>query len=86
MEWSFGRRVKVARAERGLSQQQLAAKAGVHQSHLSMIENDRHDPSATIVRKLAEALDVDANFLLGLSSTLRSVKGKESQRMPALAS
>jgi transcriptional regulator with XRE-family HTH domain len=76
----------MARIERGLSQQQLAALADLRQSHLSMIENDRHDPSATIVRKLATALDVDANFLLGLSSTLRGVKDKgNQQRSAALA-
>jgi transcriptional regulator with XRE-family HTH domain len=83
MESSFGRRVKMARIERGFSQQQLAAQTGLRQSHLSMIENGRHDPSATIVRKLAEALDVDANFLLGLSSDLKGMKGKDKQKWPA---
>ena len=47
--------IKMARIERGISKQQLARDAGLHQSHLSMIESDKHDPSATIVRTLAGA-------------------------------
>jgi transcriptional regulator with XRE-family HTH domain len=72
VEWSLGKRVKIARIERGMSQQQLAKGAGLRQSHLSMIENDRHDPSATIVRDLAQALGVTAGYLLGLTDKMDS--------------
>lgn len=72
MEWSLGKRVKMARIERGMSQQQLASAATLRQSHLSMIENDHHDPSATIVRNLARALEVTAGYLLGLTEKMNS--------------
>jgi transcriptional regulator with XRE-family HTH domain len=70
MKWSLGKRVKIARIERDISQQELAALTGLRQSHVSLIENDRHDPSASAVRALAEALDVSADYLLGLSGEL----------------
>ena len=47
MEWSLGKRVKIARIERDISQHQLAELTGLRQSHVSLIENDRHDPSAS---------------------------------------
>jgi transcriptional regulator with XRE-family HTH domain len=81
MEWSLGKRIKMARIERGISQQQLARDAGLHQSHLSMIESDKHDPSATIVRTLAQVLRVNANYLLGLSSDLREEPKKDNERL-----
>ncbi len=80
MEWSLGKRLKIARIERGMSQRQLADKAGLHQSHLSMIESDKHDPSATIVRTLAQVLSVNADFLLGLSSELPEHRQEDTQR------
>jgi transcriptional regulator with XRE-family HTH domain len=70
MEWSLGKRLKIARIERRISQRQLARQTGLRQSHLSMIENDKHDPSATIVRILAGALKVTAGYLLGLTDKM----------------
>ena len=82
MEWSLGKRVKIARIERRISQRQLAVKTGLRQSHLSMIENDKHDPSATIVRTLAQALGVNASYLLGLSSDMGEEQNKDSEMWP----
>ena len=70
MEWSLGKRIKMARIQRDLSQRQLATKAGLRQSHLSLIENDKHDPGARVVRMLAEALGVTGGYLLGLSDRM----------------
>ena len=68
MTWSLGKRLKIARIERGISQRQLAQQTGLRQSHLSMIENDKHDPSATMVRTLARALGVTTDYLLGMDA------------------
>ena len=82
MEWSLGKRVKIARIERGISQQGLATQTGLRQSHVSLIENDRHNPSASVVRLLAQALHVSSDYLLGLSGELqtrrRPQRGKKS--------
>jgi len=80
MEWSLGKRIKMARIQRDISQQQLAKKAGLRQSHLSLIENDKHDPGAKVVRVLAEALGVTGGYLLGLTDKM------DVEPVPALAS
>ena len=45
--------VKRLRAERGLSQAQLAATLGVSRQTVNAIENDRYDPSLPLVFALA---------------------------------
>jgi transcriptional regulator with XRE-family HTH domain len=47
-----------ARKALGLTQEQLSAKTGIGQSTISRIEGGTLMPSATIARKLIEALDV----------------------------
>lgn len=51
-------RLRQMRRDRELSQEALAARAGVHPKHLSEIERANKDPRATTVVRLAEALGV----------------------------
>lgn len=63
--------MKVARAERGFSQQQLAAQAGVTRQTISAIETRQYVPSALLAFVLAKQLDKPINelfFLEGESS------------------
>ena len=85
MPWSLGKRLKITRIERGISQRRLAQQTGLRQSHLSMIENDKHDPSATIVRTLARALGVSADYLLGLSNDVSDLRDEDAdtESLPA---
>ncbi|HEY4954232.1 MAG TPA: helix-turn-helix transcriptional regulator [Gemmatimonadaceae bacterium] len=59
-------RLKVARAERGLSQEQLASRAGVTRQTISSIETIQYVPSALLAFVLAERLGkrVDELFTL----------------------
>jgi putative transcriptional regulator len=59
-------RLKVARAERGLSQEQLADLAGVTRQTISSIETGQYCPSALLAFQLAERLGkpVDELFFL----------------------
>ena len=62
----LGNRLKVARAERELSQEQLAALAGVTRQTISSIETGQYCPSALLAFQLAERLGkrVDELFYL----------------------
>lgn len=51
-------RIKALRAERALSQEDLADKAGISRQYLSRLETGRHDPSLSMLVKLAKALKV----------------------------
>ena len=59
-------RLKVARAERGLSQEQLADLAGVTRQTISSIETGQYCPSALLAFQLAQRLGkrVDELFVL----------------------
>jgi putative transcriptional regulator len=50
-------RMKVARAEKGLSQVQLALLAGVTRQTISSIETGQYNPSALLALVLAQRLD-----------------------------
>ena len=53
----LGNRLRVARAERRLSQEQLADLAGVTRQTISSIENAQYGPSALLAFILAKRLD-----------------------------
>jgi transcriptional regulator with XRE-family HTH domain len=55
---TFGAQLRSWRLARRVSQEQLAARAGVSAKHLSFVENGRSQPSREIVLALAGALDV----------------------------
>ncbi len=55
---SFAIGLRRWRQHRGLSQLDLAGRAGISQRHLSFMELDRASPSRDMVMRLAEALDI----------------------------
>ena len=60
----LGERLKQLRQERSWSQAELAAKVAADAGQISRYENGHMTPSAEAVAKLAEVLDVSADYLL----------------------
>jgi len=60
----FGTRLRAVRQRRGLAQKDLAGP-GVSMSYVSRLESGDRVPSATVVRRLAEVLEVDPSELVG---------------------
>lgn len=56
--------VRVLRSHRGMTLQQVADACGVTNSHISQIENGKRSMSTELLKKMAEALRVDAEMLL----------------------
>ena len=54
-------RIKVLRAEKKLTQGQLAEKAGISRTTLAMIENEKAVPDGTTIASLVTALETPAN-------------------------
>lgn len=50
--------IRAARKSLGMTQSELAAKAGITQQHLSKIERLASDASASTLRRIASALGV----------------------------
>ena len=55
----IGENLKRERVRALLTQQELAARAGVGYPTISRIENDHAEPHFRTIRKLAKALDID---------------------------
>jgi transcriptional regulator with XRE-family HTH domain len=60
----MARRLKILRRRRGLTQEALAAKAGLSRTYLARLETARQDPTLSTMVKLAKALGVPVTALL----------------------
>lgn len=60
----FQERLKQARLDKGLTQEQLAELIGVAKSTLNGYEKGNREPDFFKIKKLIEVLGVDANYLL----------------------
>ena len=62
----IGIEVATARAERGMSQKELAAATGIDQSDISRIERGVANPSVMTLKRIAEALGGTLNITIRL--------------------
>jgi transcriptional regulator with XRE-family HTH domain len=58
------KRLKTLRRRRGLTQEGLAAKAGLSRTYLARLETARQNPTLSTLVKLAKALGVPVTALL----------------------
>jgi XRE family transcriptional regulator, regulator of sulfur utilization len=63
----FGQQLQRLRTRRGLTQEQLAVKAGLVRVYVTKLEQGEHDPTLTMLVRLAKALRVSVTELLGES-------------------
>lgn len=61
---TLGRRVASRRVRLGLTQQQVAEKAGISQGFLSSIENDADNGRVTTLARIAKVLGVTIDYLV----------------------
>ena len=61
---SLGEKIKQLRQEKGYSQTLLEKRSGVNSKLLSKYENGRIIPTADTLRKIAEGLDISADYLI----------------------
>ena len=60
----FARNLRAARRAKGLSQEELAHRAGIDRTYISSLERSVYHASIDVVDRLASALDLDAAELL----------------------
>lgn len=61
----FGAALRSARESVGISQEDLANRAGLHRTYVSLIERGQRTASIAVVEKLAAALDTSMSGLIG---------------------
>jgi transcriptional regulator with XRE-family HTH domain len=59
----FGNHLRALRIRAGLSQEELADRAGIHVTYLSGVERGLRNPSIRNVRRLAQAMEVPTKEL-----------------------
>jgi transcriptional regulator with XRE-family HTH domain len=60
----LGTKIRLLRAERDMSQGDLAKKIGADQGQISGYERDEALPSVPVIKKIAEVFDVTTDYLL----------------------
>lgn len=73
----FPERLRVARQTREFSQDSLAKRANLQPSAISHFETGTRKPSFDNLRRLADALDVTTDYLLGRVEDMQDVGGAE---------
>jgi transcriptional regulator with XRE-family HTH domain len=73
---NLGRAITLCRKQRGYNQAQLAEKADISVSYLSLLEqNKRKDPTLSTIQRLSEALAVPSGILFFLAADQTELSG-----------
>ena len=70
--------MRIARADAGITISELARRAGVSRDTISKLERGDHEPNATTVSKLAQALGTTPSKLYATEELLHSDQGSAS--------
>ena len=57
-------RIKTAREESGMSQEELSHQAGLYRTYVGHLENAKYTPTAYVLYKISKALKIKADSLL----------------------
>lgn len=71
---SLGERITRLRKKSNLSQKELADKTNLTEATLSRYENDLREPKGEVIVKIANALDVTTDYLLGRTDEINVKK------------
>lgn len=73
---TLGDRIKHLREQNNLTQKDLAAKADISIVQLSRYETNDRKPDPEVLRKIVDALDTSADYLLGRTTDSASASDK----------
>jgi len=82
---SVGNKLRTIREERGLSQRELAQRAGVSTNAISLIERDENSPSVSTLQNLAAALTIKMSYFFDENEPTQVLHVKAHNR-PAISS
>jgi putative transcriptional regulator len=68
---SIGKHIRRLRTDRGWTQRDLARAADLTEVQVCKMENDRHEPTITTLRRVASALDCGVAELLDEASATK---------------
>jgi len=69
---NLGQAVRVSRQARGMSQEKLAAAAGIHRTYMSAIERGKVNVSVEVANRLARAMGMGLSELVQLAEGVQA--------------
>jgi transcriptional regulator with XRE-family HTH domain len=82
---NIGKAIKLCRTQKNLNQSQLAKLAGISESYLSQIENNKRDPNLSTVENIAGALNIPFSILIFLAAEKNELEGINSSIVEKLS-
>jgi transcriptional regulator with XRE-family HTH domain len=82
-KYQFGGKIRAVRERRSLTLKEVAEKAGVSESLVSQIERDRVSPAIDTLLALADALEIDFDYLFAGLKRERSIKIVRKEERPS---
>lgn len=76
--------VRRLRRDVGITQEQLARRAGIGQSYLSQIENKKKEPSLATIQALAKAFEIPNSTMLLLALDPEEIEGAKRNLLSEL--
>jgi len=65
---NIGRSIKFVRVAAGIKQREMAKRLGISQNYLSLLENNKAEPSLALLRRMSDEFNVPVGFFLVESS------------------
>ncbi len=82
---NVGQAIKMCRTRRGVSQTDLAHRVDCSVSYLSMLENNKRDPTLSTLTKIAHGLNVPMGILFFLAADREELSGMDKDLAGDLA-
>lgn len=82
---NVGQAIKMCRTRRGVSQTDLAHRADLSVSYLSMLENNKRDPTLSTLTKIAHSLNMPIGILFFLAAERDELGGIDKELAGELA-
>lgn len=82
---NVGQAIKMCRTRRGVSQTDLAHRVDCSVSYLSMLENNKRDPTLSTLTKIAHGLNVPMGILFFLAADREELSGIDKELAGNLA-
>lgn len=82
---NVGQAIKLCRTRRGISQTDLALRAECSVSYLSMLENNKRDPTLSTLNSIAAALHVPVSIIFFIAAEAGDLHGMDKSLQGELA-
>ncbi len=78
LQIALGEVIRSKRKERGFSQEELAARVGIHRTYIGSVERGERNISLSNIVRIAETLETTPSALLGEAETLPRRRGERA--------